>query len=230
MNTDYLERDTTYEEAKKSTTGAIVSINERIARFNCLANKIIDRYQPEDRVIPLSKLIDKIRKEFPDIVSKLVDLTNNEFNLIYLVRRLEMELSNSIEEAMLFKQTPEITTVKKTELFYFGMPDSEAMMQHWVEVYSRLLKKGWLRSNETESGDWVYLCCGKGIAPTNPIVWHGTNAALAYIVRTYLGGNWDVAQNVFVTKNGNPLPKSFSKTKPPTDSVCKVIDLMFKKH
>ena len=204
--------------------------NARVSRLNKLANKIKERYPSEDRVEPLSRLINKIQQEYPDIISKDVDLSYEELDLIFLYRSLKIELTNSTEEAMLFKPTEQAVSHTEATLSHFGLPDSEAMVQHWVEVYSRLVKKGWLRSNETESGDWVYLCCGKGINPNKNIVWHGTTASLAYIVRTYLGGNWDVAHHVFRLKDGKELPKNFKTTKSPAKKVCDLIDAIFKKH
>lgn len=159
-----------------------------------------------------------------------------ELELMFLYCSLKTELQNSREEAMLYgnidneEMKHHDSRDKHGMMCHFSMPDSEAKQQHWDDVYSRLIKKEWLRSNETESGDWVYAVCGKGFAPQKPMVWHGSNAALAYIVRTYLNGNWDVARAVFHTKDGKELPKSFKTTQAPAKKVCDAIDAIFKKH
>lgn len=222
------ERFSTNAEAKKRPTGAIARIYGRIDRFNKLANKIKDRYQSEDRVIPLTRLINTIQQEYPDIVGKEID-SYEELDLIYLYHSLRLELKNCQEEAMLFKPI-EVSVRRNEPQSHFGMPDSEAMVQQWVEVYSRLVKKGWLRSNETESGDWVYTCCGKGIKPNKTIVWHSTNAALAYIVRTKFNGNWDVAINTFRKKDGSEYSRNLQTANDPAEKVVREIDAIFKKQ
>ncbi len=158
------------------------------------------------------------------------DFNVDEFTKKVMRFGVILKLFKELED-VLFNDIEEIDPVEMgTSLPHFGLTDSEPMRLHWSEVYSRLLKNDWLRSSETESGDWVYVCCGRGTSPKAPIVWHGTNAALAYIVRTHLGGNWDVAHSVFCLKDGKELPKSFKSTKSPSKKVCDMIDLVFKKH
>lgn len=110
---------------------------------------------------------------------------------------------------------------------HFALDDSEPMRRHWVDVYNRLVQKRWIRKCEVECHEWVYVCCGIGTQPLKLIVWHGTTAALAYIVR-YKLMNWNVARKTFCLKDGKSLPDSFETTHNPAPNTCDAIDDIFK--
>ena len=112
---------------------------------------------------------------------------------------------------------------------HFGMDDSDEGQKHWEKVYEQFVKKKWLRKSEVESGDWVYICCGKGTAPEEPIVWHGPTNALAEIVREYFGGKWDIAHKLFCLNDRKSLPISFRNTNIPCAKVRQFIQEAFRK-
>ena len=100
---------------------------------------------------------------------------------------------------------------------------------HWVDVYSRLVVAGKLRSSEVSCTNFTYLLCGVGTPPLNPIRWYGSTRELAYMIRTQLNSRWEVALAVFKDKNNNPLPKTLKNTKAPSEQNMKKIDLIFRK-
>lgn len=108
---------------------------------------------------------------------------------------------------------------------HFEKNDSEAGQRHWEHVYARLLQEQWLRSDEVTRNNWVYVCCGKGVAPDGRVIWHGTTAVLAYIVREVFR-DWYTANQVFRLDKG-PLPESFSSTKKPSKKAIERIEYAF---
>ncbi len=108
---------------------------------------------------------------------------------------------------------------------HFGL--SPQLRAHWVDVYSRMVTAGIIKSKEVTSVNFVWLMCGEGTAPAHPIKWHGSTRELAYMVRRYLDSRWDVAQYSFKDKNDNQLPKTLKNTKAPNDESIKKIDRIF---
>ena len=115
---------------------------------------------------------------------------------------------------------------------HFRLSASEEDQQHWADTHDRLTKLGYIVKDEVKAGQWVYLCCGAGPVLSNPVTWHGTKAALAYMVRQHLGGEWDTASRVFYIPGHKPLQeeKSFKTTNPPNEKVKAEIDKAFKKN
>lgn len=108
---------------------------------------------------------------------------------------------------------------------HFGLDDR--CEGHWADVYHRLCAMGCFDSREVTVGDFRYVCCGKGTAPTAPLVWHGRVNALAYIVRRHMGHRWATARACFRLAD-RPLPASFESTQPPrSPKVCEKLDAVF---
>ena len=104
---------------------------------------------------------------------------------------------------------------------HFGLsPDDQ---QHWADVYHRLVRLNWLVPTEVSSAEWVYLCCGARTPIHRPIVWYGQNNVLAYVIRNYMNGNWDVAHKVFMLPGGKPLPENLKTANPPSEKTQKKI-------
>lgn len=121
---------------------------------------------------------------------------------------------------------------EELEIPHFGLDPREK--NHWEYVYYKLEAKGWIRTGEVKISEWVYICCGVGDKPKKKIIWHGTTAVLAYIIRhEFVKGtknNWETAREVFILKNNKALPKSFKTTKPPAKKVKNKIDITFFTH
>lgn len=110
---------------------------------------------------------------------------------------------------------------------HFGL--DAARRAHWADVYSRLVAAKKLHADEVTSANFTFLMCGEGTPAIGPIRWYGTTRELAYMVRTHLNSNWEVALVAFKDKNNNTLPKTFKNTKAPSDQNMKKIDYLFRK-
>jgi len=153
--------------------------------------------------------------------------------LLYSALRYELKRHEGFDRLFLPDDNNEGTAVPEREQSkkpHFMMKDSETMLRHWAGVYSRLIDAKWLWSNEVGCGEWVYVCCGRRTAPAGLVIWHGTTAALAYIVREKFGGKWFVAHQLFTLANGKNLPISFESTKAPCKKVCDQIEIIFDSH
>lgn len=153
-----------------------------------------------------------------------------EDQLLLLYSALRYELRRHENFANLFKPEgpKELGTEETCRKPHFRMDDGEADQRHWEHVYARLLDEQWLKSDEVTRNNWVYVCCGKGIAPEGPIVWHGTTAALAYIVRVVFK-DWYTAKQVFRLDEGRSF-QSFSSTKKPSEKAIARIKHAFYLH
>lgn len=147
--------------------------------------------------------------------------------MLYTALRYELQDHENFEALFVDDEEPEATAESVGLMPHFGLFDSDSMQEHWVDVYHRLIKNGWLYSYEVSSAEWVYICCGKRTQPKGFVVWHGTTAALAYIVRTKLGSKWHLAHQIFCRPEGEKLPVSFNTTKNPAQKVIKEIEEAF---
>lgn len=145
------------------------------------------------------------------------------------IRHLKERLSYDKPHPAMQKITEVEPEQSEDQMPHFGMDDSKEGQKHWKKVYGQLVNKEWIRKREVECGDWVYICCGKGTAPAEQIVWHGPTNALAEIVREYFGGKWDIAHKLFCLKDRKPLPKSFRNTNIPCRGVREFIQEAFRK-
>lgn len=110
---------------------------------------------------------------------------------------------------------------------HFGMENSENAQKRWAAAYEWLADRKWLWRAEVDYHEWVYACCGQQKAHEGPIVWRGSTAALAYIIRSQFHGQWDIAKQIFCLKEGKSFPKSFWNTNGPVPKVAKSIDRAF---
>lgn len=150
--------------------------------------------------------------------------------LLMLYSALRYELERHEERKALFvdeddeAQAPAENVVRMP---HFGMENSERAQQRWEAAYEWLADRKWLWRSEVDYHGWVYACCGQQKAPDGPIVWHGSTAALAYIIRTKFNGQWDIATKIFCLDKDREFPVSFNTTHNPIDSVTKSIDRAF---
>lgn len=155
-------------------------------------------------------------------------LLRAEVMLLMLYSALDLELKHRDEFDSFFEDdNPEAPADNVVRLPHFGMENSERAQQQWEAAYEWLADRKWLWRNEVDYHGWVYACCGQQKPPDGPITWHGTNAALAYIIRSQFRGQWDIAKQVFCLKEGKSFPKTFWNSNDPVPKVAKSIDRAF---
>lgn len=108
---------------------------------------------------------------------------------------------------------------------HFGLSPDE--QKHWADVYHRLVRLNWLVPTEVSSAEWVYVCCGARNPISRSLVWYGANNALAFIIRNYFNGNWEVAHRVFMLSGNEPLPVNLKTANPPSEKTCNKIREVF---
>lgn len=151
-----------------------------------------------------------------------------EDKLLMLYSALKSELDDYEGFESLFHQGEQPTTYGNViRMPHFGQPDSERQQEHWEKVYEWLADRKWIWRSEVDYHGWVYACCGKQTPPNGPIVWHGTTAALAYIIRSKFDGQWDIAKTVFCLSDNKVFPPTFQNTRSPAPKVVKSIDTAF---
>ena len=152
-----------------------------------------------------------------------------EDKLLMLYSALRYELEHHEGYAALFEDddAAEATADNVVRMPHFGMENSERAQQRWEAAYEWLADRKWLWRNEVDYHGWVYACCGQQKAPDGSIVWHGTNAALAYIIRSKFNGQWELATQIFCLENGKTFPDTFCNTKGPVPDVANAIDRAF---
>lgn len=149
--------------------------------------------------------------------------------LLMLYSALSLEMKHHEEFNALFDDddAAEAPADNIVRMPHFGMENSERAQQRWEAAYEWLADRKWLWRNEVDYHGWVYACCGQQKPPDGPITWHGTNAALAYIIRSQFSGQWDIAKQVFCLKEGKSFPKTFWNSNDPVPNVTKSIDRAF---
>ena len=147
--------------------------------------------------------------------------------MLYSALRYELEHHEGFEALFEDDDAAETTADNVVRMPHFGMENSERAQQRWEAAYEWLADRKWLWRSEVDYHGWVYACCGQQKAPDGPIVWHGSTAALAYIIRTKFNGQWDIATKIFCLDKGREFPVSFNTTHNPIDSVTKSIDRAF---
>jgi len=164
---------------------------------------------------------------------KLADTTREtlyaEDKLLLLYSALKYELNRHDRFDGLFVQGGSGTSDewKQTKKPHFGMKDNESGQVYWDNVYLHLINAKWIWGNEVKSGEWVYICCGKQTVPAGTLVWHGSTAALASIVRHKFNGQWHIAHQIFSLPNGKALPATFNSTNEPCQKVRTQIENIF---
>lgn len=151
-----------------------------------------------------------------------------EDKLLMLYSALRYELEHHEGYLALFDDdAPQKPAAQVVPMPHFGMENSERAQKHWEAVYEWLANANYIRRNEVDYHGWVYACCGQQLPPGGPIVWHGSVAALAHIIRTKFNGQWDKAEKIFCLESGKTFPVSFNTTHKPVDKVVKSIDRGF---
>lgn len=139
---------------------------------------------------------------------------------------LNVFLHDGIEDAKLLDDDDD----GEAPLPSFGLPGDK--QKHWVDVYHRLVARGWIRKEDVSQMEFIYILCAVGNKRYKKIQWHGATNTLAHIVRLKLirstVDKWDVAKKVFLDKNNNPLPSTFENSKSPGQKTAKIIDDIFK--
>ena len=104
----------------------------------------------------------------------------------------------------------------------------------WEAGYDWLVQRRWIRKSEVDRDEWVYICCGRWTDPKRKIIWRGTTAELACMVRYGFDNGteskWDTARKVFILKDNKPLPTSFESTRNPAKPVLNAIQDKFMLH
>lgn len=104
----------------------------------------------------------------------------------------------------------------------------------WEAGYDWLVQREWIRKSEVDRDEWVYICCGRWTDPKRKIIWRGTTAELACMVRYGFDNGteskWDTARKVFILKDNKPLPTSFESTRNPAKPVLNAIQDKFMLH
>lgn len=155
-------------------------------------------------------------------------LLRAEVMLLMLYSALGLELKHRDEFDSFFDDdSTEAPADNVVPMPHFGMENSIRAQQRWETAYEWLANNGYLRRNEVDFHGWVYTCCGQQKAPDGPIVWYGSTAALAHIVRSKFEGQWEIATRVFCLPKGKILPVSFKNTHRPVDKVANAIDRAF---
>lgn len=111
----------------------------------------------------------------------------------------------------------------------FGLDPEQRSL--WETDYDWLVKRDWIRKSEVDRDEWVYICCGRGTDPKRKIIWRGTTAELACMVRCGFDNGteskWDTARKVFKLKDNKPLPTSLKSTHNPAKPVLNAIQDIF---
>lgn len=147
--------------------------------------------------------------------------------MLYTALRYELEDHENFEAYFVDNDESEEPAENVVLMPHFGMENSERAQKRWEAAYEALANEGYLRRNEVDYHGWVYICCGQQTPPDGPIVWHGSNASLAHLVRKHFRGKWDKALKIFCPENGKTFPVSFNTTHKPVDDVTKSIDQAF---
>ena len=147
--------------------------------------------------------------------------------MLYSALRYELERHEGYEALFEDDEAEETPADNVVRMPHFGMENSERAQQRWEAAYEWLADRKWLWRSEVDYHGWVYACCGQQKAPEGPIVWHGSTAALAYIIRTKFNGQWDIAKQVFCLADGKTFPESFWNTNRPVANVANAIDRAF---
>lgn len=121
----------------------------------------------------------------------------------------------------------EVPANNVVQMPHFGMESNNSTVSDWKKAYELLTNRDWIMSDEVSEDGWLYVSCGLKTPPKIPIVWRGTTAALAYIVRNHFGGQWALAQKIFCLKNGKDFPPSFNSTHDPAPKTANAIDRNF---
>lgn len=147
--------------------------------------------------------------------------------MLFSALRYELEHHEGFNALFVDSDEAEPAADNVVRMPHFGMENSERAQQRWEAAYEWLADRKWLWRSEVDYHGWVYACCGQQKAPEGPIVWHGSTAALAYIIRTKFNGQWDIAKQVFCLANGKTFPESFWNTNRPVANVANAIDRAF---
>lgn len=147
--------------------------------------------------------------------------------MLYTALRYELEDHENFESYFVDDDESEEPAANVIPMPHFGFENGEREQERWETAYKVLTNEGFIRRNEVGCNNWVYICCGEKTPPKGPIVWYGSTASLAYLVREHLQGQWDKAKEIFCLDKGKPFPASFKTTHKPIDKVAKRIDRAF---
>lgn len=197
-------------------------------RLNLRNDDLVEAYRRAYTVIqglPLEP--DRVRR-LNELLARIEGLSglNGDHRLQQLHREVSVELMKYRLLGEIENTIADGGNSEEKGLPHFGLSPDE--QQHWADVYHRLVRLNWLVPTEVSSAEWVYVCCGARNPIHRPLVWHGANNALAFIIRNYFNGNWEVAFRVLMLPDGKPLPENLKTANPPAEKICKKIREAFK--
>lgn len=148
--------------------------------------------------------------------------------MLYSALRYELEHHEGFDDLFVDEEAPAPQEQEQEErMIHFGLKSSGRDQEHYESVYNCLVNRGWLWRNEVSSHGWVHACCGEQEARKDRIVWHGSKAALAHIVRKHFKGQWNNAKKIFCLADGEKFPQNFHTSHKPKDDITEFIDRIF---
>lgn len=152
----------------------------------------------------------------------------NKLRMLYAALQFELGYEERFDDLFVDEEAPAPQEQEQEErMIHFGLKSSGRDQEHYESVYNCLVNRGWLWRNEVSSHGWVHACCGEQEARKDRIVWHGSKAALAHIVRKHFKGQWNNAKKIFRLADGEKFPQNFHTSHKPKDDITEFIDRIF---